>query len=78
MISCLKPKKREQAAGDTTLVPFLTLKSERDNADLCHGRGGQEPSDAAGALPVVDMSRQGTFLFYLPRLLKPKINTYLQ
>lgn len=27
---------------------------------------------------VLDMSRQDTFLFYLPQLLKPKINTYLQ
>lgn len=53
VISCLKPKKREQAACDSTWVPFLTLPSEGDSADLCRGLGGQEPSDAAGARQLV-------------------------
>lgn len=49
VISCLRLKKSGQAACDSTQVPFLTLQPEGDNADLCHSRDGQEPSDAAGA-----------------------------
>lgn len=52
-ISCLNPKETEQAACDTTQVPFLTLKSEGHNADLCHGLDGHEPSDAAGACQLL-------------------------
>lgn len=49
VISCLRLKKREQAACGTTWVTFLTLKSEGDNTDLCRSLDGQEPSDAADA-----------------------------